>query len=297
MTRTGCIAASLLVAAVACGRPDARRDRQVVDDLGRSITVADHVRRVVTMAPSVTELAFSAGAGRFVVGVTDADDHPAAVAALPHLQALPLDHEAVVALRPDLVLASDEVNDPRDADRLASLGIPTFFVRVESLGDVSRAIRDLGDLLETALPASRAADSLDARLGALHRVPAEDPPGVLVLVGDEKLFSFGRGSYVHEMVSVAGGRSITAEFEMRAPVLSEEFVIDQAPDIIVGAWGSDYDVSRLLDLHPSWANVPAVRNGHVYAVDPDLILRPGPRLVDGTETIVRILETTRGRNA
>jgi ABC-type Fe3+-hydroxamate transport system substrate-binding protein len=280
---------ALLLATSGCGPAGTPTGRPFVDDLGRTIALTGPVERVVTLAPSVTELAFEAGASHLVVGVTDADDHPGAVTRLPRIQALPVDHEAVVALRPDLVLASDEVNDPRDADRLAALGIPTYFVRIGSLGDVTRSVRNLGTLLGTGRAAREAADSLDARLGALARPPSGNPPDVLVLVGDATLFSFGRGSYVHEMVSAAGGRSITVGFEMRAPVLSEEFVIASAPDVIIGAFGTDYDPSRLLELHPAWKDVPAVRDGRVHSIDPDLVLRPGPRLVLGVEAIRRVL--------
>ena len=279
----------LLVALAACARTDTSSERQVTDDLGRTLSVPDPLARVVTLAPSVTELAFAAGAEERVVGVTDADDYPPRVTDLPRFQALPLDLEAVVSLAPELAVASDEVNDPRDAERLESLGIPTYTVHVGALGDVSRAVRDLGRILGTSGQAERAADSLDARLSELGADSSAGRPGVLVLVGDETLFAFGRGSYVHEMVALAGGRSITAGFELAAPVLSEEYVIDAAPDVIIGAWGTDYDISRLLELHPGWTGVPALRNGRVHSMDPDLILRPGPRLVEGTEAISRIL--------
>jgi iron complex transport system substrate-binding protein len=257
------------------------------------LSVPEPVRRVVTLAPSVTELAFAAGAGERVVGVTDADDYPSRVADLPRFQALPLDFEAVVSLAPELAIASDEVNDPRDAERLESLGIPTYTVHVGSLSDVSRVVRDLGRLMATSSAAERAADSLDARLARLGADSSSGRPAVLVLVGDETLFAFGRGSYVHEMVALAGGRSITSDFEMRAPVLSEEYVIDAAPDLIIGAWGTDYDTSRLMELHPGWTEVPALRNGRVHSMDPDIILRPGPRLVEGTEALSRILAQAR----
>ena len=98
----------------------------------------------------------------------------------------------------------------------------------EVITDVSRAVRDLGWLLGTARTADRAADSLDARLAGLGTDSSAARPDVLVLVGDQTLFAFGGGSYVHEMVSLAGGRSITSVFETRAPVLSEEYVIDAA---------------------------------------------------------------------
>lgn len=283
----------LLVLVSACRTETAPPGRPVQDDLGRTVAVPARITRIVSLAPSVTELIYAAGAGSKLVAVTDADDYPPEVAGLERIQALPVNREAVVVLRPQLVLASEQVNDPRDADALATLGIPTWFVVVDSLGDVTRAIRDLGALLGTEPAANRTADSLDALHAALLATP-EPPsrPGVLLLVGDRSLFSFGGQSYAHDLVRLAGGRSVTADLTTKAPVLSDEFVLDAAPDVIVGAFGTEYDPGRLLGLHPTWTSVPAVRNHAVHSIDPDLILRPGPRLFSGVLAIREALRAS-----
>lgn len=266
--------------------------RSVTDDLGRTLVLPDRMERIVTLAPSVTELVVAAGAGHLLVAVTDADDFPPEVDSLPRIQALPVNREAVVALAPDLVIASEQVNDPRDADALAELGIATWFVRVDSLSDVPRALRALGDLLGTAETARRTADSLEAiRTRLRSSLPSGRPPTVLVLIDDRTLFSFGAGSYVHEMVALAGGRSITADLETRAPRLSDEFVLTRAPEVIVGSLGDDYRIERLLEHHPTWTLVPAVRDRAVYSVPGDLLLRPGPRLFAGALLLREALGT------
>jgi ABC-type Fe3+-hydroxamate transport system substrate-binding protein len=116
---------------------------------------------------------------------------------------------------------------------------------------------------------------------------------VLVLIGDDTLYSFGDGSYVHNLVELAGGRSITASIDTKAPTLSEEYVLKEKPDVIVGAWGSDYDSDRLLKLHPTWDVVPAVQNGRVYSLPSSLLLRPGPRLVQGARRMAAYLHPDR----
>lgn len=263
-----------------------------VDDLGRTVVLPAAIDRVVPLAPSLTEVVYAAGAGARLVGVTTADDFPPATDTLPRFSALPLNYEAIAALRPDLVLATDQVNSPRDAALLAELGIPTVFLRFDALDDVRRSILTVGELLGTDAAAARTADTLWSRLDPAPLPPPTERPRVLVLVGDETLYSFGAGSYVHEMVRRAGGVSVTAALDEEAPVLSDEFVLQAQPDVIVGAFGPDYDPQRLLDLHPTWSLVPAVADGRVYGLDPDLVLRPGPRLVDGTRQMARWLSAS-----
>ncbi|MFB6249927.1 MAG: ABC transporter substrate-binding protein, partial [Salinibacter sp.] len=112
-------------------------------------------------------------------------------------------------------------------------------------------------------------------------------------IGDDTLYSFGEGSYVHRLIEVAGGRSITDTLSATAPTLSEEFVLTARPEVIVGAWGADYDPSRLLKRHPTFDVVPAVRNGRVYSFPPSLLLRPGPRLVTGARRVAARLHPDR----
>lgn len=270
------------------GEPGARR---VTDDLGRTVSLSGPVRRVVSLAPNLTEIMHAAGAGSTLVGVTTAANYPPSVDTLPAISALPIDFEAVATQNPDLVLATDQINAPRDAETFDALDVPIYFFSFASLADVLDAIRTTGTLMGVSAAAADSAAALQAEIDALRRRTAsvEDPPRVLVLIGDDTLYAFGRDSYIHELVALAGGRSMTDTLATQAPTLSDEYVLTAQPDVIIGAWGEDYDPTRLLELHPTWDVVPAVRNGRVYSLPQDLLLRPGPRLVDGARRMARAL--------
>jgi len=286
-----------MLGVLGCAKPSepSRADtRAFTDDLGRTVEVRRPVARVVTVAPSLTEIVFAAGAGRKLVGVTTADDYPPAVDTLPRFSALPMNFEAVAALRPDVVLGTTQINNPRDAETFAALGIPMVFFSFRRLGDVMRVLRATGDLLGTAAHAHAAADSLQRIVDDLRaRSEAiEERPRVLFLIGDGTLFAFGPESYIHELIFLAGGQSITEDLTTEAPILSDEFVLTAAPDVIVGAFGEAYDPARLLERHPTWTVVPAIRTGRVYSFAPDLFLRPGPRLAEGARRLAGRLHPT-----
>lgn len=282
----------------ACGASDAdRSDPTVTDDLGRTVALERPVERVISLAPNLTELAFAAGAGSTLVAVTSSGDYPPAVDTIDHVSALPLDFEAVARKEPDLVLATDQINPPGDTETFDALDVPIYFFSFSSLDAVFDALRTTGRLLGTEASATARADALEAELTALRSrtdsLSTSERPRVLVLIGDDTLYSFGAGSYVHELVEIAGGRSITDSIDTKAPTLSEEFVLTEKPDVIVGAWGADYDPDRLLELHPTWDVVPAVQNDRVYSLPSSLLLRPGPRLVEGARRLAARLHPNR----
>lgn len=281
----------LTLVVCACGRTPSNESEVYRDDLGRDVTLNRPVDRVVTFAPSLTEMVFAVGAGDRLVGVGIPDNFPPAIRNLPRFSTYPLDFEAIIALNPDLAVATDQVNSPRDAETLAALDIPTYFLTFGSLNDVLDGMLQLGELLGTRSAAEDTVDSLRRELEHLKsRAKARATrPDVLVLIGQETLFSFGSESYVHEMIEAAGGRSVTGTLEARAPVLSEEFVLRQQPDVIIGAWRNDITANHLLEFHPEWHVLPAVRHGRIYGIDPDLLQRPGPRLIAGIREISRVL--------
>lgn len=296
-----CTATVLLVAFLfggACESPaPSSSPTTVTDDLDRTIQLDRPIERVVSLAPNLTELAYAAGGGSTLVAVTTADDYPPSVDTLDRLSALPLDFEAVTAQNPDLVLATDQVNPPGDSETFDALDLPVYFFSFSSLPDVFDGLRTMGTLLGTEATATDSARALERTLAALRArtdsLATDERPRVLVLVGDDTLYSFGAGSYVHSLVEAAGGRSITASLDATAPTLSEEFVLREKPDVIVGAWGTDYDPARLLKLHPTWDVVPAVQNDRVYSLPPGLLLRPGPRLVQGAQQLAARLHPDR----
>ena len=280
--------AALLLWMVGCvGGPAG--DRVVQDDAGRKVTLSGTPERVLTLAPNVTELvAEAAGVGR-LSGASVADDFPPGVTSLPRFQGFPLDREAVVALQPGLVLGSTDVNTSDDADALAALGLPTYLFRFRSVADVPRALRTLDTLLATS-GGARAAEAFEARVRAVETAVAGFAPlRVLLLVGDETLYTFGRDSYASEMVRLAGGLNVTDGYDGAAAQPSDEAVLEMAPEVIVVLAGADYDPADLLTKHPAFLNLPAVQNRRVYGLNPDLVSRPGPRIADGLERLARLL--------
>ena len=261
------------------------------DDLGRQVHVPVSTNRVVALAPSLTEILYAAGAGAKVVGITTADDYPPEVASLPRFSALPVDFEAIVALEPDLVLASDQVNSTQDATSLAAVGLPVYFVGIRTLDDMLLSIRTVGQLLGTGSEANRVADSLGASLAALAALTSTVAfrPRTLVLVGDATLYGFGKGSYMHSMIALAGGESITASHDMTGPILTDEYVLMHRPEVIIGAFGPGYEPEAILEHHATWDIVPAVQEERVYSVRGDYFLRPGPRLVAGAWQMAALL--------
>jgi ABC-type Fe3+-hydroxamate transport system substrate-binding protein len=296
--RFGLVLALLLPVAAGCGESEqAPATTTVTDALGRSVTPKRPVERVVSLAPNLTEIVFAAGGGARLVAVTPADDYPPAVDTLDHVGALPVDFEAVAAKNPDLVLATDQVNPPGDTETFEALDVPVYFFSFGALSDVFDAIRTVGTLLGTEAAAADTARALERRVARLEArtdsLTGSERPRVLVLIGDDTLYSFGQGSYIHRLIEVAGGRSVTDTLTSSAPTLSEEFVLTARPDVIVGAWGADYDPARLSELHPTWDVVPAVQNGRVYSLPPSLLLRPGPRLVEGARRVAARLHPDR----
>ena len=287
--------ASVLILIVAGACTSSERDgtstTEYTDDIGRTVRIADPAERIVTLAPNLTEIVFAAGAGDRLVGVTTADDYPPEVQTLPRISAVPVDFESVALLRPDVVLATDQVNSPKDAASFESLDVPVYFFHFTSLEDIFAAIEVTGKIAGTAERAASHAATLRQALEDLKERtnPVANPPRVLFLISDEKLFGFGRGSYIHEIIRAAGGESVSADEELPAPVFNDEYVVEQQPDVIVGSFPPEVDAETLLKLHPAWGTVPAIRNDRVYAVNPDIVLRPGPRAIEGAYRLALIL--------
>ena len=298
LLRSLVLAWTVVVLAGGCASPDESGDQATVTDaLGRTVSFERPVRRVVSLAPNLTEIAFAAGGGGKLVAVTTADDYPPATDTIDRVSALPVDFETITAKQPDLILATDQVNPPGDTETFSSLDLPVYFFSFSSLEDVFRSIRRTGTLLGTESTARDTVRALRRRAKRLRArtspLPAAERPRVLVLIGDQTLYGFGQDSYIHTLVEMAGGRSITDSLDAQAPTLTDEYVLTQKPDVIVGAWGPNYDPARLLELHPTWDVVPAVQNNRIYSLPADLLLRPGPRLVEGAWRMAAQLHPSR----
>ena len=288
---TARLALVLLVAVAGCrqGPEASETTRTFTDDLGRTVRVPARPQRVVPLAPSLTEMVAAAGGLDRLAARTPYCDHPAAALGLPTVSTYPLDRERVLALGADLVVGTDQINDPGEGDALAALGVPAVYLHFGALADVPRGLRTLGRLLGTAPVAERAARRFEARLAARPAADSASAPDVLVLIGDDVLYAFGGASYVHDLVVLAGGRSATAEFSGEGVTLSPEWVLDRSPDVVI-VLQSGYTADDLAAAQPTWRALPALVAGRVCGVDADLVSRPGPRLADGLDALAACLD-------
>ncbi len=264
------------------------------DDLRQLVRLAAPATRIVSLAPHVTELLFAAGAGEQVVGTVEFSDYPPEAARIPRVGSYAaLDIERILALRPTLVVGWQSGNGPV-LERLRALGLTVYVTEPRRFEDVLRAIDDLGVLAGSAETAREETTGLRTRLAALQRRYAQAPAvSVFYQVWHQPLMTVGGSHLVTRMIETCGGRNVFAGVDALAPAVDIEAVLAAAPEAIVAS-GMDEARPEWLDDWRRWPQLPAVRDGHLFFIPPDLLQRPTPRLLDGAERLCTALARVRG---
>lgn len=275
--------------------PDTSFPRRIIDFRGRTLVLRKPPQRIVSLTPGITEVLFAVGAGKQVVGVTTYCDYPPEAKRLPKIGDMRTNVEAVVACRPDLVVA-DGVLNRRFIPALERLKLPLLVVAPKTWLDVARVIRLIGK----ATGHDRAAESLANRFEQVERTARSrlaNPyvPGVLFTLNVEPLpmWVAGRDLFVNDMIRLAGGRNVAEDGGVNYYTLSTEALLAKDPEVIVTTVPADKLSS--LRKHPVLRHLRAVRNGAVYSVDSNLFVRPTPRLLKGLEVLQRILAEVKVR--
>ncbi len=265
--------------------------RAVTDETGRRMTVPADVRRIVSLAPNLTEIVYALGAGDRLVGDTNACDTPPAAKGKPHV-GNPQDPslEAIVALRPDLVLATGSINMPQTADTLLRLGVPVYTTYPHTVLHMLDSITEIGGLIGASSQGETLKTSLRARLDALQTKLADRPlVHVLFLVWDSPPMSIGANTFIADALRWAGAESILVT-DQNWPQPSFEEILKIQPDYIVVTADHEGDISEAADLrsNPEWKNLTAVKLGRIVTVS-DKFDRPSPGLVDAIEQLAHEL--------
>jgi iron complex transport system substrate-binding protein len=265
----------------------------VVDDEGTSLALEAVPQRVISLSPANTEIVFALGAGERLVGGTDFDDHPAEAAALPDVATFTgVIMERVVALEPDLVLAAGNNFTPAaDIARMRELDIPVLVVYAETVADVVADVELIGMAIGEAEAAETLADEMRTRLAQVEAAVAgfEDRPRTFYQIGSEpEIYGPAPGSFVADMVELAGGTPITTDDPAVFSVPLERLVEEDPEIIVVGdaIYGVCPDV---VGARPGWGGMTAVRDGAIRPVDDIIVTRPGPRLPDGLAALARAI--------
>lgn len=269
---------------------------RVTDDTGRTVVLAQPARRIVSLAPHVTELLFAAGAGEKIVGTVEYSDYPPKARAIPRIGSYNhIDLERVLAIKPDLAIGWASGNHSADLDRLEKLGVALFTTEPHRLEDVARDMERLGLLAGSEPAARRAAQGFRARAAALQRrYGGRAPVRVFYQIWNQPLMTVNGEHVISDAMRLCGGINVFAPLKTLAPALNPEAVLNANPEAIVAS-GMAEERPEWLD---DWRRYPlllAVQRNNLFFIPPDLLQRHTPRLLDGAEQLCRALETARGR--
>jgi len=248
--------------------------------------------RIVSLAPSLTELAFAAGAGDRIVATVEYSDYLQAARAIPRIgDAFRVDLERVLELRPDFVLAWESGTPAATIERLRALGLNVEIVSTQTLAEVSAALRHLGELAGTRSAADAAAKRFESQIARLREEYRDRKPvSVFVQINDRPLYTVNGNHIISEIAALCGGTNVFTALRDLAPTIGIEAVIAANPDAIVS---TDSSVTDAMAHWRRWETLTAVRARNVFTLPSDELARATPRLVTGARSMCRALETAR----
>ncbi|MCD6328504.1 cobalamin-binding protein [bacterium] len=264
----------------------------ITDASGKRVRVLLDAKRIVSLAPNITEILFALGLGERVVGVSSFSNYPPAANALPNVGGFSSPNlEAIVSLSPDIVIATMDGNPKREVEKLRALGIQVFCIFPNDISGLIKSIDLLGQVLSCGDAARELSDNIQSYIALLKRkaetlVKAGRSPKVLVALDYKPIISASGQTFLGQLVAIAGGTNIIGDSPLRYPKVSLEAIAAAAPDVILlTGHGSQKTLLKELRESKRWRSIPAVKNGRVHLLDPDLTTRPGPRTPGGLREI------------
>jgi len=266
-------------------------EKTFTDDIGRRVYLANPARRVVSLAPSVTETLFAVGLGAEVVGVTTFCDYPAQARSKPKIGSSSPNLEAILGLRPDLVVGNKDFIRPDAMAKLEQLKIPIFILAPKTVEDILEHISTVGRLVGHDREARAVAQGLRERLSELRsHMGAVKPVRVFYVVNTDPLISVGSGSFIHQMLELAGGENIIGHTAIPYPKVSLEEVLRRDPEVLLFPVGAGEGVPEAEQQRwRKWTTLSAVAHNRLHEVKAELVNRPGPRVVDGIESLAKAI--------
>ena len=270
----------------------ARAERALTDQAGRTIRVPDRPARVVSLAPSITEIVFALGRGASLKGATQFSDYPEEAGALPKVGSyVRLDLEKIIALSPDLCIAVKDGTPIQTVRRLEAMGIPVYAVTPMDLVTVMGAITHLGEVLNAPGAARDLTEGMKARVSRVERLAARagTRPTVFLQIGISPIVSVGRDTHIHDLIRRAGGRNV-AEGQTAYPRYAMEEVLALAPEVlIITSMARTEEFQRVKERWQGWPGLPAAKSGRIHLVNSDFLDRPSPRMVRGLELLLELI--------
>lgn len=268
----------------------------VVDDAGRQVTLNTPARRIISMAPHVTELLFAAGGGERIVGAINFSDYPEAAKKIPLVGSnAQIDMERVIALKPDLLVVWQSGNTGRQLEQLGKLGIPVFYSEPHKLDQVADSLTRFGRLLGTDMAAAKSAADYRASIAGLGARYAGRPKvRVFYQIWDKPIYTLSGKHIIDDAIRLCGGENIFAGLTVVAPSVSTEAVLQANPEAIFG--GDQHDPEDAgIGIWKPYRSLLAVARGNLFRLEGELLTRPGPRMAQGVAQLCEKIELARQR--
>ena len=262
------------------------------DSLGREITLKRPPVRIVSLAPSLTEILYYLGLGERVVGVTRYSYYPAEAMLKPKVGSyIDLNVEKIISLSPDIVFGTVDGNVPGVVELLEQAGIRVFIVNPRNVEKVIETIIEIGKVCGISEKADQLSQALRARVELVRELTQfRERPLVFLQINLRPIMTVNKNTFHQDLIDLAGGKNMARDEPITYPRISREEVIKRRPEVIIISSmerGGRFEKARQEWLE--WTSIPAVKNNRVYLIDSDLIDRPSPRLVDGLEAMARII--------
>lgn len=269
------------------------------DEVGRVVTFSFPPKRIVSLAPNITEILFSLGLDEEVVGISLHCNYPEKAKGRTRVGSyLSIDYEKVISLKPDLIIATGAGNPREMVERLERLGFPAFVIFPKRFDDVLKSIHHLAQVVAREQEAFLLVESMNRRRKKVVELTRDLlRPKVFLQIGESPIVTVGRGSFGDDLIRLAGGENVAGEEREMYPRLGMEEILKRSPEVIlISSMNPKGDYERVIREWERWKMIPAVKRRRVHLIDSDLIDRPSPRIIDGLEQMASLIHPERFKN-
>lgn len=269
---------------------------QFKDEVGREVTLPTSPKRIISLAPNITEILFALGLDEEIVGVSIHCNYPEK--AKDKIQVgsyISLDFERIVSLKPDLIIATGAGNTRDMVKRLGKLGFPTYVIFPKNVNDILDSIAHLGQIVDREIEAMAVIQDMKRRRQKMVELTQGLPrPKVFLQIGEAPIVTVGKGSFGDDLIHLAGGENVSGNSKEMYPRLGMEEILKRSPEVIlISSMNPKGEYKRILRDWARWKMIPAVQKGRIHLIDSDLVDRPSPRIIDGLEEMTRIFHPER----
>ena len=265
---------------------------ELKDEVGRLVTFPFPPKRIVSLAPNVTEILFSLGLDEEIVGVSIHCNYPEKAKNKARVGSyISLDFEKIASLSPDLIIGTGAGNTRDMVDRLGKLGFRTYVIYPKNFEDILKSITHLGQVVNRGKEAGVITERMRIRSRRVVELTRGLPqPKVFIQIADAPMVTVGARSFADDLIRLAGGENIAGNEKEVYPRFGMEEILKRSPDVIViSSMNPKGDYRKILQEWRRWRTIPAVKNGRVHLIDSDLLDRPSPRIIDGLEELAQVL--------